>query len=90
MADAGACPAEVRRVRTWPRAARCAYATCTVTHAENNGVVMRFLESPEGASFALAPLEGKGCFATRLRSGSPDAHFAVKMVRTGDAGVESD
>ena len=67
-----------------------AFATCTVTHAENNGVVMRFLESPEGASFALAPLEGKGCFATRLRSGSPDAHFAVKMVRTGDPGVESD
>lgn len=67
-----------------------AFATCTVTHVENNGVVMRFLESPEGASFALAPLEGKGCFATRLRSGSPDAHFAVKMVRTGDPGVESD
>ena len=48
---------------------------------------MRFLESPAGASFALAPLEGKGCFATRLRSGSPDAHFAVKMVRTGDPKV---
>ena len=70
----------------------CANIICeTVKPAEDgNGVVMRFLESPEGASFALAPLEGKGCFATRLRSGSPDAHFAVKMVRTGDPGVESD
>ena len=67
-----------------------AYATCTVTHAENNGVVMRFLESPEGAAFSLAPLEGKGCFATRLRPGSPDAHFAVKMVRAADAGAGPD
>ncbi len=58
-----------------------AYATCTVTHAENNGVIMRFLESPEGAAFKLAPIEGKGCFATRLQSGGADAHFAVKMVR---------
>lgn len=58
-----------------------AFATCTVTHAENNAVVMRFLESPEGASFALAPINGKGCFATRLQSGSSDAHFLVKMLR---------
>lgn len=58
-----------------------AFATCTVTHAENNAVVMRFLESPEGKQYALAPINGKGCFATRLQSGSSDAHFLVKMLR---------
>ena len=57
------------------------YATCTVTYAENNGVVKRFLESPEGANFALAPIHGKACFSTQLTSGSPDAHFAARFVR---------
>lgn len=58
------------------------YATCTVTHAENNGTVVRFLESAEGAPFQLDPIAGKGCFATRLSPGSPDAHFAVRFVRS--------
>ena len=40
-----------------------------------------FLESPEGANFALAPINGKACFAPQLASGSPDAHFAAKFVR---------
>lgn len=57
------------------------YATCTVTYAENNGVVKAFLESEEGKNFKLAPLDGKACFATKLEKGSPDAHFAVKFVR---------
>ncbi len=57
------------------------YATCTVTYAENNGVVKRFLESPEGSAFALAPINGKACFSTQVSSGSPDAHFAAKFVR---------
>lgn len=59
-----------------------AYATCTITHAENNAVVMAFLESEEGKAFSLCPINGKGCFASRLQSGGADAHFAVKMVRT--------
>lgn len=59
-----------------------AYATCTVTHAENNGVVKRFLESEHGADFALAPLNGRSCLSTELVPGSPDAHFAVRFVRT--------
>ena len=58
-----------------------AYATCTVTHVENNGVVMSFLKSPEGSAFKLMPIAGKGCFATRLQPDGADAHFAVKMVR---------
>lgn len=59
-----------------------AYATCTVTHAENNGVVKRFLQSDAGADFALAPLGGRSCLCTKLAPGSHDAHFAVRFVRT--------
>ena len=58
------------------------YSTCTVTYAENYGVVKAFLESPEGANFKLAPIQGKSCFASQLSVGSPDAHFAAKFVRT--------
>ena len=57
------------------------YATCTVTYAENNGVVKRFLESEEGSAFALAPITGKACFASQLTQNSPDAHFAAKFTR---------
>ena len=32
------------------------YATCSVLHAENEGVVSAFLSSPEGVGFALRPL----------------------------------
>ena len=57
------------------------YATCTVTYAENNGVVKRFLESPEGSGFALAPINGKACFSSMVTNGSPDAHFAARFMR---------
>lgn len=59
-----------------------AYATCTVTREENNGVVKAFLDSDAGSGFELAPINGRSCVATRLRPGSPDAHFAVRFVRT--------
>lgn len=59
------------------------YATCTVTHAENNGVVKAFLESEEGANFLLAPINGASCIATRLTQGSMDAHFAVRFIKRG-------
>lgn len=58
-----------------------AYATCTVAHVENNAVVKRFLESPEGAGFELAPIAGRSCVATRLAPGTSDAHFAVRFAR---------
>ncbi|MBQ9042004.1 MAG: antitermination protein NusB [Eggerthellaceae bacterium] len=57
------------------------YATCTVTYAENNGVVKRFLESEEGADFKLVPINGKACFSTQISGNSPDAHFAARFVR---------
>ena len=57
------------------------YSTCTVTYAENNGVVKRFLESKEGSDFKLAPLFGKACFTSQLSDDSPDAHFAAKFVK---------
>lgn len=59
-----------------------AYATCTVTREENNGVVKAFLESEAGSGFELAPTGGRSCVATRLFPGSTDAHFAVRFVRT--------
>ncbi len=59
------------------------YATCTVTRAENVGVVRRFLEGPAGRDFALAPIDGASCFAPAAAVGGPDAHFAVRFVRTG-------
>lgn len=64
------------------------YSTCTVTYAENTGAVKAFLESPEGADFALAPLFGKACFSTQLVPGGPDAHFAAKFIRNGGDGAE--
>ena len=60
---------------------RIVYATCTVTYAENNGVVKRLLESEEGSRFKLAPLNGKACFSSELRKDTPDAHFAVAFQR---------
>ena len=57
------------------------YATCTVTYDENNGVVKRFLESPEGKNFKLVPVFGRPGFSSLLTDGSPDAHFAVKFER---------
>lgn len=57
------------------------YATCTVTHLENNKVVKAFLESEEGRDFKLVPIANKSCIATKLEPGSSDAHFAVKFQR---------
>ncbi|NGM17122.1 rRNA methyltransferase [Eggerthellaceae bacterium zg-893] len=61
-----------------------AYATCSVTHMENNSVAKAFLESDEGAAFRLAPIAGKACIATRLDVDGPDAHFAVRFVRVAE------
>lgn len=72
------------------------YATCTVTHLENNKVVKAFLDSEEGKDFQLVPIANKSCIATKLEPGSPDAHFAVKFQRicaphdTGTASPETE
>lgn len=64
---------------------RLVFSTCTVTHAENNGVVKRFLESEQGASFSLVPLEERAAVSTQLTTGSPDAHFAVCFAKAASA-----
>ena len=60
------------------------YATCTVTYAENNGVVKRFLESAEGSDFALAPIADRPCIASKITNGSADAHFCARFVRKAE------
>ncbi|MDD7368669.1 MAG: transcription antitermination factor NusB, partial [Berryella intestinalis] len=62
---------------------RLVFSTCTVTYDENTGMVKRFLESPAGSRFALAPIDGAPCISTKLDEGSPDAHFAACFVRKG-------
>ncbi len=55
-----------------------AYATCTVTPEENEGVIDRFLASPEGEAFSIA-----STMRTNLlpNTGSPDAHFLCILRR---------
>lgn len=60
------------------------FSTCTITRAENIDVVKAFLASDEGASFALAPIGGAPCFNPALKQGSPDAHFAVRLVKAAE------
>ena len=60
------------------------FSTCTITRAENIDVVKAFLASDEGASFALAPIGGAPCFNPALKPSSPDAHFAVRLVKAAE------
>ena len=60
------------------------FSTCTITRAENIDVVKAFLASDEGSSFALAPIGGAPCFNPALKPGSPDAHFAVRLLRAAE------
>ena len=60
------------------------FSTCTITRAENIDVVKAFLASDEGASFALAPIGGAPCFNPALKPGSPDAHFAVRLLKAAE------
>lgn len=69
------------------------YATCTVTRAENERVVERFMRSAVGERFKIVPLGARSSagdapagadalfFAANLESGGPDAHFAAQFVR---------
>lgn len=60
------------------------FSTCTITRAENIDVVKAFLASDEGASFSLAPIGGAPCFNPALKPGSPDAHFAVRLLKAAE------
>lgn len=63
------------------------FSTCTVTKAENEEVVERFLKSPLGQDFKLNTFnyEGKELpyFRTLTVSGLNDAHFCVAFTRFG-------
>lgn len=60
------------------------YATCTVTKLENVGVLRAFLDSELGQKFRLLPINDKPAFASMLTHGSPDAHFAARLVRIAE------
>lgn len=57
------------------------YSTCTIMKEENSQVVRRFLSGEEGSAFEFRKIGERNSFATAIRSGSSDAHFAVTMVR---------
>lgn len=57
------------------------YSTCTVTKAENEEVIMRFLNSAQGKNFQIIPIANHASFSSSVRSGSSDAHFCVCLKR---------
>lgn len=61
------------------------YSTCTVTRAENEEVVERFLRSSLGKSFKLVPFVAGNkempYFRTLTISGLNDAHFSATFKR---------
>lgn len=66
-----------------------AYATCTVTRAEDNAVVKAFLDSDEGRDFTLTPIAGASCIATRLvpeprRENAQDRRVLTATEPSGD------
>lgn len=66
---------------------RLVFATCTVAPEENELLLKRFLESPEGSAFRIEPCSvnnlSKLFFKTRLASNGTDAHFAAILRRVG-------
>lgn len=71
------------------------YSTCTFTHAEDEGVIERFLASEAGKDFEVASFARKlpddfndcltpeGFFRSMPRRGGADGHFAAKLVHRG-------
>jgi len=72
------------------------FATCTISHEENQAVVQDFLDSSEGQNFQIEPLSSSELapvFADALtkegylnalpQSGGPDGHFAARLIRKG-------
>jgi len=72
---------------------RMVYSTCTVTHAETQGVMAAFLASEQGAGFSATPLEVElpvewtrfvtrnGWFQSWPGKGGPDGHFVAAVTR---------
>ena len=61
------------------------YATCTVSAAENESVIKRFLASDAGKQWRIVPTPVGGAsklfFKTTLTAGGCDAHFACRLRR---------
>ncbi|MBN2405345.1 MAG: 16S rRNA (cytosine(967)-C(5))-methyltransferase RsmB [Coriobacteriia bacterium] len=70
------------------------YSTCTVTRAENQGVVSAFLAGDRGDGFEVKPLHDavpedwqrfittEGMFCSWPESGGADGHFVAALART--------
>jgi 16S rRNA (cytosine967-C5)-methyltransferase len=58
------------------------YSTCSVFCEENDQVIDAFLAAEEGKGFALAPPDVvPNPFHPKLTPNSPDAHFAIKLIK---------
>ncbi|PKQ38639.1 MAG: antitermination protein NusB [Actinobacteria bacterium HGW-Actinobacteria-1] len=69
------------------------YSTCSVAHAENDGVIEGFLNSPAGSEFRtvsvadIVPAEwqhyltSQGWFRSIPEPGGPDGHFVARLER---------
>jgi len=71
------------------------YSTCTVTRAENRGVLEEFLASEAGEGFAYDTVTANvpagwerwlgedGMFQSLPTQGGPDGHFVARLIRKG-------
>ncbi len=57
------------------------FSTCTVMKEENEEVIQRFLDTPQGRQFSLLPAGHNSFINVSLESNGPDAHFAARLVR---------
>ncbi|NTU89460.1 MAG: antitermination protein NusB [Actinobacteria bacterium] len=69
------------------------YSTCTVMREENEDVITRFLQSPQGSDYSVVSLEGQlpnefvscvtpeGYLRSMPQRGGADGHFAAKLRR---------
>lgn len=57
------------------------YATCTVTHEENDQAIYSFLNSDEGKNFKIEKLGESDFFFNKLVSKGPDSHFCAVLRR---------
>jgi len=69
------------------------YSTCSISSAENGGVVRHFLGESDGRDFSLEPvaalvptewttfIDAEGCFQSWPTPGGPDGHYVAVMRR---------
>ncbi len=61
------------------------YSTCSALKEENEQVIEAFLSTDQGSAFVIEPATTNGdkYFRSALEPGSPDSHFAARLVRPG-------